>query len=144
MRRFALILLALVLFAASACAESAIDLSGLSLNELLELHALVDTVIEAQLGCTSTELPAGLYIGGETIKSGSYIIFTDDDLYGNIAIFADLATYQQALAENNEALATFHTRLSHNESSFVRINEGNVLYVPSPMLIKTANADWMP
>ena len=144
MRRFALILLSLVLLTGSACAESAVDLTGMSLNELLKLHALVDAAIEAQLGCESTGLPAGLYIGGETIQTGSYIIFTDDDLYGNIATFADLATYQQALAENNEALATFHTRLSYNESSFVRIDEGNVLYVPSPMLIKTANADWMP
>lgn len=140
-----LALVFLLLICGTAHAEISIDLSAMTLDELVELHKLLDAEIDARIGCEPSLIPAGIYVGGETIKPGKYIISTNSDYYGaKVATFSSMAVYDQALAENNQDLATIYIKLGSDDSVFVQVEEGTVLHVSTTALIEEAKEDWMP
>lgn len=140
-----LFLTILLLTTGSALAELSIDLAALTIDELVELHRLLDAELDKRIACEPSVFPAGLYIGGESIKPGSYIISGNDTYYGiTVAVFSSVEIYKQAFAEQNEALATFQSYLSDGDTAFVHIDEGTVLLVSDTALIEAATTFWMP
>ncbi len=139
-----LILVCLLAFGGVSFAEG-FDLSAMSLEDLVTLHKQVDLEIEARIGCEKSLIPAGIYVVGESIKTGKYTIYTDEEHYGfNVATFESLAKYQQAMAEQNEALALFQIYVSSNDSTFVNLKDGMVLLVSETALIEVAKEAWVP
>lgn len=145
MRKLISLVLMLMMFFSFAAAEGSIDFANMTLTELLELHALIDSEIDTRINCESSVFPAGMYIGGVSIKAGNYVIFADDKHFGaDIGLFASEDIYSQAVAEGNEDLALFYAFVGVDESAFVSIEEGNVLFTNGTLNIKEASADWMP
>lgn len=72
MKKILAIALALILIGAAAYA--AIDLSGMSFDELLELRAQVDAALWASDGWTEAKVPAGKYLVGDDIPAGRWTI----------------------------------------------------------------------
>lgn len=72
MKKVIAIALALILICAAAYA--AIDLSGMSFDELLELRKQVDAALWASDGWTEAKVPAGEYTVSEDIPAGRWTI----------------------------------------------------------------------
>lgn len=143
MKKVISLLLALLFVCTAAYAEAP-DLSAMTLDELLELHKLLDTEIDARIGCEPDIMPAGVYVAGESIAAGGYVISANEDHFGiTVATFANVETYEQAMAEQNEALIAFQNYLSKGDSAFVQLEEGMVLLVSETALIEVGNAAWM-
>lgn len=60
------------------------DLSGLSLDELLELRSLVDVTIKSAEGYQEIELPPGLWAVGVDFPAGTWLVTPLDDQYLNL------------------------------------------------------------
>ena len=146
MRKMICLFLTLLLLASgSAIAELNLDLAALTIDELIELHRLLDAELDKRIACEPSVFPAGLYVGGESIKPGAYIISGNDTYYGiDIATFVNIEVYQQALTEKNESLITFQAYLGDDDTAFVHIAEGTVLLVTDTALIEPTSAFWMP
>ena len=143
MKKIVSLLVGLLLICTAAYAEAP-DLAAMSLEELVQLHNAVDAEIDARIGCEPSTIPAGIYVGGESMKAGSYTISTNDEHYGiNVATFESMELYEQAMAEENESLILFQNYLSKGDSAFVQIKDGMVLLVSSTAIFETAKADWM-
>ena len=141
----AMLLVSLLAFCTVAAAAEGIDVTSMSLDELVALHKSIDAELSSRIGCEPDEIPAGLYIGGESIKAGRYSIFTDDEHNGiTVAAFENKETYDKALAEHNEAVVPFQNYVSHGDSAFVKVKDGQFLLLSDTGFIKEAKADWMP
>ena len=77
MKKVIAIALALILIGAAAYA--AIDLSGMSFDELLELRAQVDAALWASDGWQEVDVPRGVYIVGEDIPAGKWSVRATSD-----------------------------------------------------------------
>lgn len=71
-------LLLCMLFTVTASAEE-IDLSNLSLEELISLHAQVDELLSEKSKCKLDVIYQGYYVVGEDIKEGDYLLTRIDD-----------------------------------------------------------------
>lgn len=72
MKRFLGILLATALLCVPALAEE-IDVSAMSLDELVALRAKVQSEIDTRIDATGDILPEGRYTVGQGIKAGNYV-----------------------------------------------------------------------
>lgn len=72
MKKVLAIALALILIGAAAYA--AIDLSGMSFDELMALRQQVDKALWASDGWQEVDVPRGMYIVGEDIPAGKWSI----------------------------------------------------------------------
>ena len=85
MKRICYILAIVLCFANITTAfASAIDLSTMTLDELVELRKNVDTEIEnriAELSATHTLIYPSIYVVGKDIKAGEYIFTNNTDDY---------------------------------------------------------------
>ena len=73
MKKVIAIALALILIGAAAYA--AIDLSGMSFDELMDLRKQVELAIWASGGWTHAEVPAGVYYVGEDIPADRWTLY---------------------------------------------------------------------
>ncbi len=145
MRKLTIVILSFLLAFSGVAAAEGIDLTTMTLDELVALHQSVDAEIDARISCDPEMIPAGVYVVGESIKAGKYNILTNDDYYGfNVATFASKEIYEKAFAENNEALASFQCYVGSDDSAFVQLDDGMVLLVSGTALIEEAKASWMP
>lgn len=143
-KMIALVLVFLFAFSPAVMAEG-IDLEAMTLDELSALRKAIDTEIDARLDRKLSVIPAGVYVVGEGIKAGKYIISANEEYFGfDVATFGTESIYNQAIAENNESLASFNTYVSRNESAFVLLKDGMVLVVSGTAMIEEAKADWIP
>ena len=71
-------LLLCMLFTVTVSAEE-IDLSNLSLEELVSLHAQVDELLAEKSKCKLDVIYQGYYVVGEDIKAGEYLLTRIDD-----------------------------------------------------------------
>ena len=144
MRKLVLVLLlVLTVFCNMAYAED-IDLTSMSLEELVELHKTIDAEIDARIGCEESLIPSGMYVAGKSINSGSYVISGNDDHYGiDVSTFASEETYRQAMAEDDDSLILFESYVTEENSAFVKLEDGMVLYLDETAIIEQATADWM-
>lgn len=145
MKKLLALSLVLLLSFCSVAAAEGVDLSAMTLDELVALHERVDAEIDARIGCDPDVISAGVYVAGESIKAGKYNILSSEEHFGfTVATFASKALYEQAFAENNEALASFQCYVSSGESAFVQLDDGMVLLISDTALIEEAKASWMP
>lgn len=140
-----LLLVVLMAVCSVVYAEGGFDLSSMSLDELVALHKAVDAEIDSRIGCEPDTIPAGVYVGGESIKAGKYVVSADDDHFGiTVGVFASKDIYDKALAEQDESLISFQNYLSSGDSAFVQIDDGMVLLLSDTALIEEASGVWMP
>lgn len=91
MKKVIAIALALILICAAAYA--AIDLSGMSFDELLELRKQVDAALWASDGWQEVTVPQGVYRVGEDIPAGRWCV-TPAGNWGTFEIYeADHESY---------------------------------------------------
>ena len=80
MKKLILCLLTMVMFATNmACVASSVDLSSMSTEELDTLRSKIDAELENRGFEFQSPIYSGNYIGGKTIKAGSYTILLEDD-----------------------------------------------------------------
>ena len=96
-----LAIVSLLLICGTAHAEISIDLTTMSLDELVELHKLLDAEIDARIGGEPSMIAGGVYTAGETIKAGVYVI-TGATAYAEegmtIQVYASHEQYQKCRA----------------------------------------------
>lgn len=146
MRKLIAMLLMLTLcICGAAAAEVSIDLSAMSLDELVELHKLVDAEIDARIACEPSVFPAGVYIAGESIKAGDYTIYGSEQYHSfMVEIFDSEKIFEQYVLERNSSLMSFWTSVREDDSVFVHLEEGMVLVVGGTSLIEVAQVAWLP
>ena len=89
-------------------------------------------------------MPSGVYVAGKSIKSGSYVVLSNEQYDGvEIAVFENEENYKKALAEKNDSLIVFEDYLSEGESAFVKLEDGMVLIVKDTAIVKKADEEWM-
>lgn len=87
-RLFALVLVFVLMFCSVATAES-IDLSALSLDELIALRQEIDLLIFGSDAYKNVPVPAGDYVIGVDIPAGTYTLEAHGDSYAMITVYAD-------------------------------------------------------
>lgn len=125
MRRILCVLLAVLTLALAACPAfaSAVDLSGMTDDELLELQEALSAEIVSRGIHLTAELPKGKYIVGRDIPAGAYIytcLAAGDD-WGNVTVYADGGDGDQLLwevvsaPEDGEEPETVYMNLSEGD-----------------------------
>lgn len=138
-----MLLLLLIIFCNTTYAEG-IDIASMSLEEIVELHKMIDAEIDARISCEESLIPSGVYVAGKSIKSGSYVLSGNDDHFGiDIATYASEETFKQSMAEDDDSLILFESYVTRENSAFVKLEDGMVLYLEETLLIEKATADWM-
>ena len=150
MRKFLAILIVCILLTIPALAET-VDLSSMSLEELIQLRDAVNTAINEQLdfGFDDSKIGMGYYDVGVDIKPGKY------DL---ICIFAEMEHFSvndtdqsQCMvvvasdrSDNAEAISEFYY-ITVGQQISVELEEGNVLVIArGNFLIQNSEHSWAP
>lgn len=84
---FAMLLVALMVLGGSVASAERIDLSALSLEELIALRQEIDLLIFGSDAYKNVAVPAGDYVVGEDIPAGTYTL--ESEGYGMISVYAD-------------------------------------------------------
>lgn len=145
MRKFLAILIACMLLTIPAFAET-VDLSSMSLNELIQLRDAVNAAINEQLDFyfSDSKIGMGYYDVGVDIKPGKYDLIctyaeTVEDR-GSRCMVAVLSSR----AEDADALEEFYYITSGQQIS-VELVEGNVLVIArGNFLIQNSEHSWAP
>lgn len=77
MKKCLAIVLSILMFAASAFAES-VDLDAMSTDELLALRSQINAILTERMTSDSSAIYSGNYIVGVDIKTGMYILRFDE------------------------------------------------------------------
>lgn len=123
MKKLLCLILVMLIIGCGALCE-AIDISGLSDAELLELKQQVDNAISERLFSAGRLFPAGKYIVGVDIKPGKYIIHTpstDNIGNGHIYIFDNAEGY-----ESNNSIYSERFDKQIGTHLYISLEEGNV------------------
>ena len=106
---------------------SVIDLSSMSLNELYILQTNVNLEIEARSQGNNSALYPGGYVAGRDIEAGGYIITCTEINDGNSSCCLDVFYSEDAYKSLDYSNGEYRY-LSLNDSYFVSLDEGMVLY----------------
>lgn len=145
-----LLLVCLLSFGAAASAEG-LDLSAMSLNELVELHKLLDAEIDARIGCSPSLIAGGVYTAGDTIKTGAYAItctaaYTEEGMA--IQIYANHEQYEKSrsvYSQYKDDYQLFAGSIQPGHSVTVSLSEGMVLVIDGGAgLIEALAPTWAP
>lgn len=123
-RRFMCVLLVCLLFLPAALAD-AIDLSGMSDDEIVALLTQVnDEVVRRGINKTAT-LPQGSYIGGKDLPAGKYIFVCQakGDDWGNVTVKTEGGSGKLVIWEVVSAPAEGE----EPETIFITLGEGDEL-----------------
>ena len=90
MKRILALVVTIMLLSTCAMAEE-IDLTGMDLASLLELHKKVDAAISERMECTlnSDYMYQGVYTVGKDIKAGHYLLTSVDKTYFMCHLYDD-------------------------------------------------------
>jgi len=91
MKKLLACVLALILIGCAALAE--IDLSSLSYEELVALRQQVDATLWASEEWQEVEVPAGVYIIGEDIPAGRYVLSFTGSSIGPVNVYPTKEAY---------------------------------------------------
>lgn len=133
MKKLITLFLAFLLsFCAVASAED-LDLSSMNLDELVELHKLLDAEIDARIGGKPSLIAGGVYTAGKTIKSGMYAI-TCSDVYNEDGMTIKMFTSQSAyMLYQNDTSSDYYVHLSltlqKGQTMSVSLSDGMVLVI---------------
>lgn len=150
-KMIALALVSLLLICGTASAETSIDLSTMSLDELVELHKLLDAEIDARIGVEPSMIAGGVYTAGETIKAGAYVI-TCTAAYAEegmaIQVYASHAQYDECRSVLNQYKDDYQLFAGHilpGQSVTVSLSDGMVLVIDGGVGLAEAIAPaWAP
>jgi len=139
MRKVLALVLALCFFAIPAMAEE-IDLTAMSLDELQALSLRLMSEIESRFPFDSAPFGSGVFIGGKSIKTGTYT-FTCNEVFAgtqHIQFFASEEDFENYLV--SELL------YAHEGQSFTLcFNEGSVIVITNLSgVISPVKAPWAP
>ena len=122
-----------------------IDLTGMSLDELVELQNNIVAEIDSRTNDGKDVIPCGVYVVGTDIKEGSFKLSTDEDNYTDVLVFEDEDTYKTYAADHKAVNPLFSAFVGLSGSTTVNLKTGEVLYIYSgEMIIEESNASWMP
>lgn len=122
-----------------------IDLTGMSLDELVELQNNIVAEIDSRTNVGKDVIPCGVYVVGTDIKEGSFKLSTDEDNYTDVLVFEDEDTYKTYAADHKAVNPLFSAFVGLSGSTTVNLKTGEVLYIYSgEMIIEESNASWMP
>ncbi len=116
-----------MLFSATAVADSGIDFSDYSLEELVSLRADLDNEIEKQLANLSTTLIPGTYVVGRDITAGSYLLLGLMDKGPNGYTPQALVAESEEDAEYSEY--TEYNYMKNGDKWRISVEEGNVIEI---------------
>lgn len=156
MKKVLSLLVALLLVCTAAYAEAP-DLSAMTLEELVELHKLLDAELVARNAGAHSTITEGMYTAGKSIKPGTYKI-TCTEVYGEegctIHTFESEDNYSlyelgmgYGYGGSYDSLMNAYLVYSGNievgKSITVQLTEGMVLHIEGGSgEIHTLNADW--
>lgn len=124
MKRFIALVLTMLLLSVSAIAEE-VDISGMDLAALLTLHERLDSSIQEQFDCLldNNNIYQGVYVVGDDIKSGRYLLTSLDDTYFMCHLYADRAHKEDHDGGQHETLLSIGDTLS------IKFEDGMVFVV---------------
>lgn len=143
----------------SKAIASEIDLSGMSLDELVTLKNSVMEEIDSRIGDSGDTIGAGVYVVGEDIKEGSYLITVDNNESIGAWVFENEETYDEyykvwfhnrSSSERIEMPEHAYPLMGSGEvqagkSVHVKLEESNVLWIVGGNgTISVNNASWVP
>lgn len=146
-----LALVSLLLICGTASAEINIDLSNLSLDELVELHKLLDAEIDERFGGEPSMIAGGVYTAGETIKAGAYVItctaaYAEEGMV--IQVYASHAQYEECrsvISQYKDDYQLFAGHIQPGQSVTVSLASGMVLVIDSGVgLAESITPSWAP
>ena len=136
-----------MLFCGVANAEIDIELTLLSIDELIELHRLLIAEIEMRIGGEPSMIGGGVYIAGKTIKAGTYIL-TCSEAYGDVGMtiqmFESKSAHSLFLGGVTSNLLCSQS-LQVGQSMSVSLADGMVLVIESGMgIVEAVSPAWAP
>lgn len=131
MRRWIVIMAVLLsLLSASALA---VDLDGLSLEQLLALRAEVDAAIWQNDAWSAAVLPPGAYIVDQDVPAGRWVVRAHSDRYAAVAYGYDLtgADHLETLVDYGKVCPADNaaTSTSYGAEMSITLEEGGVLVI---------------
>jgi len=149
-RVFALVFSLLMLFLIPAALAEGVDLTPMSLDDLLKLRQSVESEINARLASDVSVIFDGAYQVGKDIKEGSYLITymsLEKNSYLNVFIFANEDDYSR-FHNNNESTSIFYEMLGEpGDNVFVTLETGTILEIQGnsdPVQIQSMKMSWAP
>lgn len=137
MRKFLAILLICLLLVVPAFAET-VDLSSMSLEELIQLRDAAQNEISARIGSDPMTIASGKYIVGTDIKAGYYLLVVD-----SVAVkYVDLS-----LVWLDESHDDVWEQLRECETYYLKLEDGMTMTlenVASAHLEAIAAPEWAP
>lgn len=124
MKRFIVVLLAVLLISGSALAEE-IDFSGMSLSELLALHEKLDAAIQEEFDCAldPSSMYQGVYVVGKDIEAGNYLFTSISKTFFMCHLYEDVEHKQAHDGGQHETITQIGDTLS------LTLEDGMVLVV---------------
>lgn len=116
----------LVLALVGAAAYAAIDLSGMSFEELLDLRAQVDAALWASDGWQEVIVPQGVYTVGEDIPAGKWTINAN---YGDLII--------QQFVSPEATIYKYFDLVDYGENLTVNLQEGWIVKISTSKAVFT-------
>ena len=135
-----LVIILMLVISISALAESTIDLSGLSIEELIGLKSSVNEELHNRIGSDDSEIYSGKYIVGKNINPGKYTITCTESVGGGLSIDVYLLVEDKI---SYEGMLNPHIYLNVGETGFIQLEEGTVLEISDGTgLIQASNPTW--
>lgn len=137
MKKILAALMMCILLAVPAFAET-VDLSSMSLDELIQLRDAVQNEISARIGSDSMAIASGKYIVGTDIKAGYYLLVVDSV----VVKYVDLS-----LVWLDESRDDVWEQLREGETYYLKLEDGMKLVlenVASAHLEAIAAPEWAP
>lgn len=129
MRKLIALILILSCFTLPAMAEG-IDVSSISLSELLALHEQLDAAIDEEIECRLDEnsIFQGVYVVGKDILPGYYLFTCIVDRHdeGNFDFFYELYESEETYSKHNRSM---FDRFNIGESAQLNLVDGMVLRI---------------
>ena len=121
-------ILAFLLVIPASLAESAVNLSSLSNDEIVTLLGKINEELVARGMQKTASLPTGKYVGGKDLPAGTYIITckTDDSHHGIVWVSAP----EDDLSSQYPSVLYEHVSFNKEEQFRVTIEEGGILNLP--------------
>lgn len=144
MKKIAILLMTFVMFCSTSALSESLDLTVMSLDELVRLNELIRDEIAKRIDFTSdTTIGRGTYIAGETILEGTYDFVClesgvfDETGYVNNAITVTTSSYKETFRASKISVGG-HVTFTLNASDTLQIAGC------SGTIVKIENPTWVP
>lgn len=129
-----LLVMTLVLCAATGLAES-VDLSQMTLDELITIQKRVDDEIRSRLSFSSFSMYPGTYVVGTDIKAGAYVITGGSNMeYSSVAaVFESQENLLEYVSwdssDNLQKYSKHAAYIRANNDVYISLTDGDIFYL---------------